>query len=222
MKKAIKDNALVSVNKGFMFNNSVAETPPEVLYEAASDALGILFKCGSLTDEYVIRGDYSLRWHKPSGESGFLYEIGIELLWGGVVVKEWDLYESNYGFYDLLYQHLNFSQKIAKEIVETMLVHDYKVNTPKTISISDFCEQLTDCADLRITPEHIRIIGDSLELILPDSSCVLFDAVEGYSWSTCSSIDYYNYSNFLYYVDSLDCITEYLRNNDFNLNEIDC
>jgi hypothetical protein len=216
------DNALTSLKKG---NELISELNYPEVEDTVFNTVKELFNDGSLNDEYAIIEDYSIRWHKPEGESELYYEIGIELLKASVVINEWYIHEFQVSPIDLFCGRKSFFKQIALEIMKAIYEASYRLNTPKTVSISDFCKKLSDYADMEIEPDSIIITGGGLELVLPEGISVLFDALDNYRWGALEYIDYYNndeYTNFDIYFDSLNRITEYLDDNNVNLYEIDC
>lgn len=223
MKKAIRDGAQVSVNKGLMFNKPLNDDSLWELRETVKDILLEFVDNGNLYEEYCIAADYRLRWRNPDGKSGHMCEIGIELTQGGKTIDSWDISDYLPRMTDYLIG-IGYSKSIERlsiDIAVKVLSFDICLHTPKTISISEFCKQLTDCVYWDITPKDIKITDSGLTLVLPDCSRVDFVCCDGYAWSLRDGIDTYSFCDFAYYADGLDDIMAYLADNDFNLDEID-
>lgn len=220
MKAHIKDDAQVSVNKGFKLNKKVSDDCIEELCDTVKDIVNELVENGNLYEEYCLIADYRLRWRRPNGESRHICEIGLELTHRGKTIGSWDIRNYLPRMTVYILGRTNYTNQLSWDITAKLYSYDTWLHTPKTMSISEFCKQLTDCVYWDITPQNIEITDRGLTLTLPDYTRVDFVCSEGYIWYVPDGVDAYTFTDFSFYANGLDDIMLYLADNDIDLDTI--
>lgn len=218
---AFMDNAQV-LNNGDMLNRRISELPLGELNATVKETVRDLVENGSLNDRYQIIEDYSIQWHQPKQEESYFAGISLELLYKEKIIKALFINDFAIAFEDMFYREVDFYQWVSEKFTSEIYRMVYLLSIPKTIPLSDFCKQLTQCVYWEITPQNIRILDTSLELSLPDYTRVEFCwCFDHYEWALPYGIDSFSYNDFSFYADGLDSILEYLTENNIDFDEID-